>query len=163
MNEIDYVQSALKKYGAEIYDYRGTKFIGIKNPFSDNNMAITFGDEENVMEFTFQAARFDKKDLDGLIAHAEKFLTDKLCAAEFFLGGKRIFGGSRTTSGTNFKTLDELLVWYSGGNEKIAENLRGFFKNDGITLKTFCWSGRTDRSVRILPDGNVEETNTEQK
>ena len=81
MNNIEYVENRLKKYGAEIYEYRGVKFIGIKNPYSDNNMAITFGSEENVMEFTYQTARFAASDLDGLIAHAERFLKNELCAA----------------------------------------------------------------------------------
>ena len=78
MNNIEYVENKLKKYGAEIYEYRGVKFIGIKNPYSDNNMAITFGNEENVMEFTYQTARFTASDLDGLIAHAERFLKNEL-------------------------------------------------------------------------------------
>ena len=116
MNNIEYVENKLKKYGAEIYEYRGVKFIGIKNPYSDNNMAITFGNEENVMEFTYQTARFAASDLDGLIAHAERFLKNELCAAEFFLGEKRLFGGSRTVAGAGFNSLDELLAWYCGGN-----------------------------------------------
>lgn len=156
MDNIEFVKNRLKKYGAEIYEYRGVKFIGIKNTYSDNNMAITFGNEENVMEFTYQTARFAAGDLEGLIAHAEKFLKNELCAAEFFLGGKRLFGGSRTVAGTDFSSLDELLGWYCGGNEKIAENLRGFFKNDGITLAALCWNGKADRHVRILPDGKIE-------
>lgn len=156
MDNIDYVENKLKKYGAGIYEYRGVKFIGIKNPYSDNNMAITFGNEENVMEFTYQTARFAASDLDGLIAHAEKFLRNELCAAEFFLGGKRLFGGSRTVAGSDFSSLNELLAWYCGGNEKISENLRGFFKNDGITLAVLCWNGKTDRHVKIRPDGEIE-------
>ena len=88
MNNIEYVENKLKKYGAEIYEYRGVKFIGIKNPYSDNNMAITFGNEENVMEFTYQTARFAASDLDGLIAHAEKFLKNELCAQNFFSAEK---------------------------------------------------------------------------
>ena len=72
------------------------------------------------------------------------------------VGGKRLFGGSRTVAGADFNSLDELLAWYCGGNEKIAENLRGFFKNDGITLAALCWNGKADRHVRILPDGKIE-------
>ena len=157
MDNIQYIKSKLEKYGADVYDYRGTKFIGIKNPFSDNNLVITFGTEENVMEFTFQSARFPAGDLDGLILHAEKFLTDKLVAAEFFLGGKSIFGGSRQSEGADFKNIDEMLAWYTGGNEKIAENLRGFFKNEGISLEIFSWSGKMDRKIKILPDGKIED------
>lgn len=155
--KIEYVEKKLKKYGAEIYNYQGTEFIGIKNPHSDNNIAITFGDAENVMEFTYQSARFASDDLDGLAEHTEKFLTNKLCSAEFFLNGKRIFGGSRSVAGADFKDLNELILWYCAGNEKIAENLRGFFKNDGISLKILTWNGKADRTIEILPDGNLKE------
>ena len=156
--KIDYIANKLKKYGAEIYNYRGTEFIGIKNPYSDNNIAITFGDTENVMEFTYQSARFASDDLDGLAEHTEKFLTNKLCSAEFFLGGKRIFGGSRTTFGSDFNNLAELLRWYSCGNDKIAENLKGFFKNDGISLKISSWNGKFDRTIEISPNGDLKES-----
>lgn len=157
MDNLQYIKSKLEKYGADVYDYRGTKFIGIKNPFSDNNLVITLGETENVLEFTFQSARFSAGDIDGIILHAEKFLTDKLVAAEFFLSGKSIFGGSRQSEGADFKNIDEMLGWYTGGNEKTAENLRGFFKNDGITLEIFSWSGKKDRKIKILPDGKIED------
>ena len=152
---IEYIEKKLKKYGAEIYNYRGTEFIGIKNPYSDNNLVITFGENENVMEFTFQSARFLKVDLDGIVCHAEKFLKNELCAAEFFLSGKSLFGGSRNTVGSDFKNLDELLIWYTAGNEKIAENLRGFCKNGGVSLKIFTWNGKADRAVKISADGKI--------
>lgn len=157
MDNLQYIKSKLEKYGADVYDYRGTKFVGIKNPFSDNNLVITLGKNENVMEFTFQSARFPAEDLDGIILHAEKFLTDQLVAAEFFLNGKSIFGGSRNSEGADFKNIDEMLCWYTGGNEKIIENLRGFFKNEGISLEIFSWSGKKDRKVKILPDGKIED------
>ena len=107
------------------------------------------------MEFTFQSARFQKDDLDGIACHAEKFLKNELCAAEFFLSGKSLFGGSRNTVGSDFKNLDELLLWYTAGNEKIAENLRGFCKNGGVSLKIFTWNGKADRTIDISTDGII--------
>ena len=50
-----------------------------------------------------------------------------------------------------------MLCWYTGGNEKITENLRGFFKNEGISLEIFSWSGKKDRKVKILPDEEIED------
>ena len=149
---IKIVENGLKKYGANVYDYRGTKFIGIKNPCSDNNMAITFGETEMTMEFTYQSARFAYGNEGDLITHAEKYLTGKLVSAEFFLGGKPLFGGSRESGGAKFKTTQEMLVWYTGGNEKIADNLRGFLKNDGVTLKIRSWDGSLDREILFGDD-----------
>ena len=40
-------------------------------------------------------------------------------------------------------------------NEKIAENLRGFCKNGGVSLKIFTWNGKADRTVKISADGKI--------
>ena len=45
-----------------------------------------------------------------------------------------------------------MLVWYTGGNEKIADNLRGFLKNDGVTLKIRSWDGSLDREISFGDD-----------
>lgn len=158
-NDILYIEEKLKKYGANVYNYQGTSFIGIKNPYSDNNLAITFRENENVMEFTFQSARFAKNDLDGLILHTERFLKNELCAAEFFINGKSIFGGSRPTAGSDFSDFDELARWYTLGNEQAVENLKKFVYQNGVLLKLFSWNGKFDRTVTVKPDGKTEDLN----
>ena len=105
MNNKEYVENKLKKYGAEIYEYRGVKFIGIKNPYSDNNMAITFGNEENVMEFTYQTARFAANDLDGLIARQNFFSAEKdFSAARERLRGRILIRSTNCSRGTAAET-----------------------------------------------------------
>ena len=47
---INFLHEKLKKYGANVYNYRGQEFIAIANPHSENHMAITFGEEEFAME-----------------------------------------------------------------------------------------------------------------
>ncbi|MBR2337699.1 MAG: hypothetical protein IKA61_07140 [Clostridia bacterium] len=151
---INFLQERLKKYGASIYNYRGQEFIAIANGNSDNHMAFTFGEEEFAMEFTYQTARFKYGNEEDCAMHAEKFLTEKLCAVEIFLSGKPLFGGSRETDGCNFKTVEEFAIFYAGGNEKIAENLLGFMKNGGVTVKIFSWANTYNRSFEIVADGD---------
>ena len=117
-------------------------------------MAITFGEEEFAMEFTYQTARFKYGTEEDGALHAEKFLTEKLCAVEVFLGEKPIFGGSRETIGTNFKTVEEFACFYAGGNDKIAENLLGFMKNGNVTVKIFSWANTYNRSFEIVVNGD---------
>lgn len=148
---IEKTRAALESFGARIYDYRGTKFIGIKNPYSDNNMAITFGDEQSTLEFAFQSERYEPTDVDDLISRAKKFLTDELVSAEFFLNGKSVFGGSRNSEGSRFKTTEEALDWYGGNNAEVAENLLKFIKSGSAQLKIASWSGRYDK-VAVFDD-----------
>lgn len=150
---INFLHEKLKKYGASIYNYRGQEFIAIANSNSDNHMAFTFGEEEFAMEFTYQTARFRYEDAEDGVIHAEKFLTEKLCAVELFLSGKPLMGGSRPTDGAKFKTVEEFACFYANGNEKIAENLLGFMKNGDVTVKIFSWSSTYNRSFEIVANG----------
>ena len=152
---ITFLHEKLKKYGASIYNYRGQEFIAIANPNSDNHMAITFGEEEFAMEFTYQTARFKYGNEEDGVIHAEKFLTEKLCAVEIFLSGKPLFGGSRQTDGARFKTVEEFAIFYAGGNEKIAENLLGFMKNGNVTVKIFSWANTYNRSFEIVVKDDI--------
>ncbi len=151
---INFLHEKLKKYGANVYNYRGQEFIAIANPNSENHMAITFGEEEFAMEFTYQTARFKYGTEEDGALHAEKFLTEKLCAVEVFLGEKPIFGGSRSTENANFKTVQEFACFYAGGNDKIAENLLGFMKNGNVTVKIFSWANTYNRSFEIVVNGD---------
>lgn len=154
---LQYVAEKLKKYGAEIYNYRGTEFIGIKNSNSDNHMALTFNDEEFCMEFTYQTARFAYGNEDDCVMHAEKYLTDKLCAVEIFLNGKPLFGGSREIIKEEIKSDREFANYYACGNEQIANNLLGFIKNGGVSVKILSWSGKYDQEFEILVEGEQTE------
>ncbi len=147
---LNLIQQQLSIYGAQVYNYRGTEFIGVKNPYSDNNMAFTFGEEEFCMEFTFQTARFKYGCEKDCIIHAEKYLTDKLCAVEVFLNDKPIFGGSRETFSGDFTSVEEFATYYAVGNKQIADNLLGFMKNGGVSVKIFSWSGKFDKSFKIV-------------
>ncbi len=152
-NAIKFLEKELAPYGASKYNYRGTEFIAVKNPRSENHMAITFGEEEFAMEFTFQSARFKYgNEQDGAL-HAQKFLTEKLCAVEIFLGGKPLFGGSRETEKCHFESAEEFALFYAVGNEQIAKNLLGFMKNGNVKVKIFSWKGTYDQSFEIIVDG----------
>ena len=151
---IKILSERLAPYGANVYNYRGTEFIAIQNPTSDNHMAITFGEEEFAMEFTYQSARFKYGTEEDGVIHTEKFLTEKLCAVEIFLSGKPLFGGSRETAKANFKTVQEFATFYAGGNEKIAENLLGFMQNGNVSVKIFSWLGTYNRAFEIIPTEN---------
>ena len=48
---VKYLEKQLATVGAKIYTYGGTEFIAIQNPYSDNHIAITFGEEEFQMEY----------------------------------------------------------------------------------------------------------------
>ena len=152
-NAIKFLEIELAPYGASTYNYRGTEFIAVKNPYSDNHMAITFGEEEFAMEFTYQSARFKYGDEQDSALHAKKFLTEKLCAVEIFLGEKPLFGGSRETEKCKFDTVEEFALFYAGGNEQIAKNLLGFMKNGNVRVKIFSWRGTYDQDFEIAVDG----------
>ena len=151
---VKYLEKQLATVGAKIYTYGGTEFIAIQNPYSDNHIAITFGEEEFQMEFTYQTARFSYGTEDDAILHVKKYITDKLCAVEIFLNGKPLFGGSRETATSQFKTVEEFAKFYAVGNEKIAENLLGFMTNGNVSVKIFSWSGKYDRAFEIIVDGD---------
>ena len=150
---IKYVAEKLEKYGARVYDYRGTEFIGIKNPNSENHMAFTFSDEEFGMEFTYQTARFAYGNEDDCVLHAEKYLTDKLCAVEIFLNRKPLFGGSRQIPNAEFLSIKDFANYYAVDNEQIANNILGFMKNGGVSVKILSWSGKFDQEFEIVVNG----------
>ena len=83
---INYIADKLSGYGAKILDFNGDKFIGVKNPYSLNDMAFAFYDEVFTMEFTYQTARFSYDDYEAAAIHAEKFLSGKLVAVEIVYG-----------------------------------------------------------------------------
>ena len=145
---IAFIADKLKKYGGKIYNYQGTEFIGIKNPYSDNNIAITFG-EEMAMEFTYQTARFKYGDEQDLITHTEKYISGQLVAVEFFLNGKSVFGGSRSVENLKTDTAEDIALWYACGNEKIKDNLLTFFKNDGVSVKIFSYDKKHDFQTNL--------------
>lgn len=152
---IKFLENKLKNYGANVYNYRGQEFIAIANPNSDNHMAFTFGEDEFAMEFTYQTARFKYGTEEDCVLHAERFLTEKLCAVEIFLNGKPLFGGSRETSNCNFDSVEGFALFYSGGNKQIADNLLGFMKNGGVTVKIFSWASTFNRSFEIVVNGDL--------
>ena len=149
-NAIKILSKKLAPYGASVYNYRGTEFIAIQNPHSENHMAITFGEEEFAMEFTYQSARFKYGSEEDCAIHAEKYLTERLCSVEIFLSGKPLFGGSRETESAKFSTVEEFASFYAVGNQKITENLLGFMKNGNVSVKIFSWRGTYDRSFEII-------------
>ena len=154
---ITFLENRLKKYGATVYNYRGVEFLAIQNPNTQNHMAFSFGEEEFTMEFTFQSARFKYGNEEDCVIHAEKYLTEKLCAVEVFLGDKPLFGGSRETILANFKTATEFANFYACGNEQIANNLLGFMKSGNVFVKIFSWRGTFDRAFEIVVNGeNLE-------
>lgn len=146
------VAERLKDYGAELYEFNGTSFIGIKNPYSDNHMAITADEEKITMEFATQAARFALTDVDDIVTHAEKYLTDKLCAVEFYAANQPLFGGSRDVSGANFSSRRQLALWYAANNEQTACNIIEFFNRGDVCVSVASWSGKYDRFVAVSKD-----------
>ncbi len=147
-NSIIYIAEKLKSFGANVYDYQGTKFIGIKNPYSDNNIAITFG-EDLAMEFTYQTAHFSYGDEDELIAHTAKYIKGELVAVEFFTGGKALFGGSRQTPKNRLKTATDVATFYAVENKEIADNLLKFFSQNDVVVKIFSFNGKADLELQI--------------
>lgn len=109
------------------------------------------------MEFATQTARFEYGNEGDLIAHVEKYLTDELCAVEFFMGDQALFGGSRDTSSADFSSARTISEWYAAGNKEIADGIEAFLKKNSIIVRSFSWSGKADRCVRTLEDGSVED------
>ncbi|MBR1867381.1 MAG: hypothetical protein IJ800_02240 [Clostridia bacterium] len=144
-NILNFFAENLKTYGAGIYEYEGRKFIGIKNPFSDNNLVITFDPDHFTMEFTYQAARFSYGDEQFALRVIEDYLNDKNVAVEIFLNGKSLFGGTRSSENCDFTDNAEFAEWYLAGRTDVAGNLTGFLENDGVEVKIFSWSGKFDR------------------
>lgn len=153
---IKFLSERLAPYGANVYNYHGAEFIAIKNPSSENHMAITFGEEEFSLEFTYQTARFKHENAEDGAIHAEKYLTEKLCAVEIFLSGSPIMGGSRECDVAKSKTVQEFAYLYAGGNEKVAENLLSFMQRGNVSVKIFSWLGTYDRAFEIIPTENGE-------
>lgn len=153
------VLSALEPYGAAVYEYNGVRFIAIKNADGRSHLAVTFGDECMAMEFATQSARFAYGDEADLAAHVRKFLTDELCAVEFFFEGNALFGGSRPTVGCDFSDTRSLALWYAAGKEDTANGIDEFLRKQEITVLCFSWSGRFDRAVRTFSNGGIEAIN----
>ena len=145
---LDYFERELRPFGGGIYEYAGNKFIGVKNPFSDNNLVITFGEEEFTMEFTCQASRFSYGDENFAVETVKKYLNDEFVAVEVYLNGKSVFGGTRNSLGSDFKGGDGFALWYACGNRETADRIAEFLKNDGVEVRIFCWSGVYDRIFR---------------
>lgn len=156
---LNIIAERLKAYGAVLYEFNGTSFIGIKNPYSDNHMAITADEEKITMEFATQAARFALSDIDDLVIHAEKYLTDQLCAVEFYAANQPLFGGSRDVSGAKFSTSQQLALWYAANNEQTARNIIEFFGRGDVCVSVASWSGAYDRFVTVSKDIGIRELN----
>lgn len=150
---IEYIRNGLGKYGSGIYEYRGIRFIAIRNNFGKSDMAITFGEENIAMEFATQAARFAYGNEEDLAAHAERYLKGELCAVEFFFEGQALFGGSRAAEGMNFSTTKEVADWYAGGNEEISANIDKFLKEREITVLCSLWTMEPDRKAKSSASG----------
>ena len=112
-NVISFFAENLKSFGADIYEYAGNKFIGIKNPYSDNNLVITFDEDKFTMEFTYQASRFSYGDEEFALKVIKDYLNDKNLAVEIFLNGKSLFGGTRSIDGCDFNSGEEFAEWYA--------------------------------------------------
>ena len=154
---IEFIQKRLKEYGSNVYEYQGVRFIAIRNEFGKSDMAITFGEENMTMEFATQAARFAYGDEEDLVKHAVGYLNGELCAVEFYLGDRPLFGGSRTSDGMNFLNTEELSDWYAGGNKEIAANINEFLKKNSITVVCSRWTDLSDRAVITDNDGGITE------
>lgn len=152
---IEYIQNKLKEYGSKIYEYRGVRFIAIKNLFGKSDMAITFDEENMTMEFATQAARFAYGDEDDLAEHAEKYLKGELCAAEFYFECQPLFGGSRASDGMTFVTTRDVADWYACGNGEIAANIDKFLKEREIVLVCSLWTESPDRVASSRADGTM--------
>lgn len=150
---IEYIRNRLGKYGSGIYEYRGIRFIAIRNNFGKSDMAITFGEENITMEFATQAARFAYGNEEDAVAHAERYLKGELCAVEFFFEGQALFGGSRAAEGMNFSTTKEVADWYAGGNEEISANIDKFLKEREITVLCSLWTMEPDRKAKSSASG----------
>ena len=146
---INYIADKLSGYGAKILDFNGDKFIGVKNPYSLNDMAFAFYDEVFTMEFTYQTARFSYDDYEAAAIHAEKFLNGKLVAVEIFYGGKPVMGGSREKPTTDISTKENFALWYAGGNSESAEKVLKFLNNGGVSAKVYSWSGADDKVLEF--------------
>ena len=151
---IEILIKELEPLGAKIYNYRGTEFIAIQNPYCENHLAITFGEEDFQMEFTYQAARFSYDNPSDCVTHVKRYLSDELCAVEIFLSGKPLFGGSRESAKISLDSAEDFASFYACGNERISANLLGFMKNGGVSIKIFSWSGRFNRSFEIAVNGD---------
>lgn len=139
---IGYIAEKLGKYGATVLDYNGTKFVGIKNPYSTEDMAFAFYDEVFTAEFTYQSARFAYEDYASAVVYAEKILNGESVTVEIFINEQPTFGGTRPyVDFSEISDKDGFAKWYACGNEQAELRIRGLLDGDGVSAKIFGWKG----------------------
>lgn len=146
---VGYIADALRDYGAVALEYRGVEFVGIKNPYSESDMAFSFSDEFFTMEFTTQAARFAYDDVESAIVHAKRFLDGEYVAVEIFADGKAIMGGTRLAPTDEISNTEAFADWYACENAEVAARVVSFLRRGGVFAKVSSWNGKSDIVVEF--------------
>lgn len=128
-------QERLSPYGAKLVYYGEIPLVGIENADPGKTAVLTFYEKEIVFEFSFHTAHFLPEDLPLALSTAEKFLKGELCAVEFFLNGKSLFGGARNSSISGLNGISSFCSSYAGGNGETAEKVMNLLRRGDISVK----------------------------
>lgn len=138
---------ALVPYGARKTRYGNVPLVGVQGAAPDRLAVLSFYETEIVFEFSFHTAHFAADDLSLAVAVAEDFLTGKLCAVEFFLAGKSLFGGARNSSISRLNGTTEFCEAYAGGKGDVAEKIAKLLCRGDVSVKIRSFDGSADRDL----------------
>lgn len=138
-------QEKLSPYGAKLVYYGEIPLVGIENADPGKTAVLTFYEKEIVFEFSFHTAHFLPEDLPLALDTAEKFLMGEMSAVEFFLNGKSLFGGARSSSISGLNDIFAFCSAYAGGNGETAEKVLKLLRRGYISVKIRGISPSLDR------------------
>ena len=159
LENVKYIENALKEFDPVVIDYGKDKVVGFPNDINGNDLVIYIKDNEMVMTFGYQNAHFDKDDLNSVCEHSKKYLLSEYASVEFFQKAKDLFGGSRLKETVDFSTVEGIVECYSCGNEKVKQGLYEFFKNNkDITARAVTFDNSINTVVKIVYENNTFKT-----
>ena len=148
---VAYLEKALEKFSPVTIDYGKDKVVGFPNDINNNDLVIYVKKDEMVMTFGYQNAHFAVEDVASCAEHSRKYLESEYASVEFFQKTKDLFGGSRPSNLVKLDTVDNIVEFYSMGNEQAKEGLYKFFKeNKNITCRAVTFDNSINNVVEIV-------------
>lgn len=148
------IAEGLCEFMPTVVEFGEDTVVGVPNDINNNDLVIYIKENELVLTFGYQNAHFAPQDIKDCILHARKYLTSEYASVEFFYKEKDLFGGSRYADTVNFDTVEGIVNCYSAGNEKAAQGLYEFLKNNsGVTVRAVTFDNSLNDVVEVKYNG----------
>ena len=150
MTMFDAILSAVAPFGVDAKVKKDEMFIINR----ENSRFITVYEEkyyeksqsnqytEYIVEFSTQHRHFDSDNSDEIIEYILEIMNDKALPIEFYLDGKRRFGGEMRLKEYLHYSIKELL----------SNHGYNFDSHNGLCYEITSWSGKYDTGMRELSE-----------